>query len=358
MKIDVWNNELGTAEAKAAYDSIMGRKLSEGIKVREFEMKLANFLGRKHVICVPNGSSAVLLAMMGIGIQPGDEVIIPDVTFIATGHAPKLLGANVVLADTLPDIPLLDVDKALDLVTPKTKAVIVVHLNGRRANTKALREKLRGTSVRVIDDACQAFASGVPGDYAGNDAEIACYSCAVTKIMTTAQGGFVATDNEDLYTRMKKLKLQGMDNIFESNVYQLAGFNLKYTDILASIGLVQLSKIEQKVKASQYNYNMYVNGVRDNPQYSMIPTKKNDVIYTPDALCLDAKKVRVYLESHGIQVRPAGACMHRANYFEKRGGYRNAETFESQMLYFPGGPDQAKGNIEETIRRMNEVGIS
>lgn len=355
MKINTWNISLGEEEAKAAYDSIMERNLSEGVKVKELEEKLAAFLGRKYAICVPNGSSAVLLAMMGIGIEPGDEVIVPDFTFIATGHAPKLLGANVVLADTKEDVPLLDVERAMELITPKTKAIVAVHLNGRRADTKLLREKLKGTGIYVIDDSCQAFASGTEGNYAGCDADIACYSFAVTKIMTTAQGGFVATDNDELYARMKKLKMQGMDNIFESNIYQLAGFNLKYTDILASIGLVQFDKIPQKVEASRANYKMYVDALCENKQFKMIPTRENEVVYTPDILCTDSKKIRTYLEEKEIQVRPAGACLHNAEYFTKRTSYKNAEYFEKHLLYMPGGPDQPIENIKTTIQYLKAL---
>ena len=356
MKINTWNISLGEREAQAAYDSIIERNLSEGVKVKELEKRLAAFLGRKYAICVPNGSSAVLLAMMGIGIRPGDEVIIPDFTFIATGHAPKLLGANVVLADTKQDVPLLDVERALELITSKTKAIVTVHLNGRRADTKLLKEKLRGTGIYVIDDSCQAFASGTDGDFAGCDSDIACYSFAVTKIMTTAQGGFVTTNNDELYARMKKLKMQGMDNIFESNLYQLAGFNLKYTDILASIGLVQLDKIQQKVETSKSNYKMYVDALKGKNQFKMIPTKENQVVYTPDILCEDSKKVREYLESKEIQVRPAGACLHNADYFEKRMTYHNADYFEKHLLYMPGGPDQPVENIETTIQYLKVLG--
>ena len=356
MKINTWNISLGEREAQAAYDSIIERNLSEGVKVKELEKRLAAFLGRKYAICVPNGSSAVLLAMMGIGIRPGDEVIIPDFTFIATGHAPKLLGANVVLADTKQDVPLLDVERALELITSKTKAIVTVHLNGRRADTKLLKEKLRGTGIYVIDDSCQAFASGTDGDFAGCDSDIACYSFAVTKIMTTAQGGFVTTNNDELYARMKKLKMQGMDNIFESNLYQLAGFNLKYTDILASIGLVQLDKIQQKVETSKSNYKMYVDALKGKNQFKMISTKENEVVYTPDILCEDSKKVREYLESKEIQVRPAGACLHNADYFEKRMTYHNADYFEKHLLYMPGGPDQPVENIETTIQYLKVLG--
>lgn len=348
-KINAWNISLGKEEANAAYDSIMNRCLSEGVRVKELEEKLAVFLGRKYAVCVPNGSSAVLLAMMGIGISPGDEVIIPDFTFIATGHAPKLLGADVILADTRKDVPVMDMDKVLQLITPKTKAIIPVHLNGRRADTKRLKEELRGTGIYVIDDACQAFASGEENDYAGIDADIACYSFAVTKIMTTAQGGFVTTDDDDLYLRMKKLKMQGMDNIFESNIYQLAGFNLKYTDILASVGLVQLNKISEKIDACKRNYRMYQEGLKKIKSLKWIPTKQDETIYTPDVLCTDSKEIRTFLEGKNIQIRPAGACLHHADYFVKRTTYENAEYFENNLLYLPGGPDQPMQNIKTVI---------
>lgn len=357
MEINTWNISLGEEEAQAAYESIMHRNLSEGIKVKELEEKLAKFLGRKYAICVPNGSSAVLLAMMGIGIKPGDEVIIPDFTFIATGHAPKLLGADVILADTQADVPLIDIDKALELITPKTKAIIPVHLNGRIADTKRLKEKLKGTGIYVIDDSCQAFASGTKGEYAGCDADIACYSFAVTKIMTTAQGGFVATNNDDLYSRMKKLKMQGMDNIFESSDYQLAGFNLKYTDILASIGLVQFEKIANKVEVSKKNYQMYVEGMQDKYGIAMIPTKSNEVVYTPDIICENTAKLRNYLEEKSVQVRPAGACLHNAHYFVQRTACKNAEYFQRHLLYMPGGPDQPKENISRVLQYLKNFEV-
>ncbi|MCM1231272.1 MAG: DegT/DnrJ/EryC1/StrS family aminotransferase [Ruminococcus flavefaciens] len=349
MRINTWNISLGEAEARAAYNSIMNRRLSEGIIVEELEKKLAAFLGRKYVICVPNGSSAILLAMMGIGIEPDDEVIIPDFTFIATGHAPKLLGAKVVLCDVKKDRPLIDIDAALRLITPKTKAIIPVHLNGRIADTKDLKKKLEGTGIHVIDDACQATASGGKGKYAGCDSDISCHSFAVTKIMTTAQGGFVTTDDEYLYKRMKKIKMQGMDNIFESNLYQLAGFNLKYTDVLASIGLVQLAKIEQKIESSKKNYQFYEEGLKGVEGIGFIDTQENEIIYTPDIICAHSKDIRKYLESEEVQVRPAGACLHKAKYFESVTDYPNAEYFEEHVLYMPGGPDQPEKNIREVI---------
>lgn len=345
MRINAWNTALGECEAQAAYDAIMSRHLSEGEIVRELENKIADFLGVKHIICVPNGSSALLLAMMGIGIQPKDEVIIPDFTFIATGHAPKLLGGNVILADVQKDRPLIDIDKVMELITPRTKAVVPVDLNGRKVDISRLKKELKGTGIYIVEDSCQAFASGGKGNYAGNQADIACYSFAVTKLMTTAQGGFVSTDSDELYERMKLLKMQGMNNIFESDVYTLAGFNLKYTDILASVGLVQFERLPEKLSNTKRNYKMYCDTFSQLNVFSMIPTEDDEVVYTPDVLCEDSKAVRRYLEGFDIQIRPAGGCLHKASYFSAPQRCKNAKWFEEHLLYMPGGPDQPVENI-------------
>lgn len=359
MQISTTEIILDEKEAQAAFDSIMGRSLSEGKKTQEFEEKLAKFLGRKFVICTPSGSAALMLAMMGINICHGDEVIVPDCTFIATAHAPKLLGANVVLADTKEDVPLLNVDATLKLITSKTKAIIPVHLNGRRADTKLLKEKIKGSGIYIVDDACQAMATGIDESHAGNDADIACYSFSVPKIMTTGQGGFLATDDEFLYTRMKKLKTHGMgiDNIFESSAYPFAGFNFKYADILAAVGLVQLNRMKAKINTCKKNYEIYVDGIAGLDSYRTLPIKDDEVVVTPELLCDKVPEVRKYLCSKGIQTRPAAACLHHAEYLERRMEYKNATYFSEHIVYLPGGPNQPRKNIEETIRYLREAAM-
>lgn len=253
------------------------------------------------------------------------------------------------------DRPLLDIDKALGLVTPKTKAVIPVDLNGRKADIKRLKEELKGTGIYVVEDSCQAFASGGAGSYAGKEADIACYSFAVTKIMTTAQGGFVSTDSDELAGRMRLLKMQGMENIFESDVYSLAGFNLKYTDILAAVGLVQFDRLPEKINASVKNYGMYSETFKQMDGFNLIPTMDNEVVYTPDVLCDDSRSVRAYLEGCGIQVRPAGKCLHNASYFSMPENCKNAGWYEEHLLYMPGGPDQPEENIKFVIEKLKEM---
>lgn len=206
MEVDIWNNQLEEEEARAAYQAVMDRCVSDGKIVKQMEEKNAELLEIPYVVAMPNGSSTLLLALMAAGIQPGYEVIVPDITFIATANAAKVLGAVVVIADTEEYAPIIAEENVLKLVTARTKAVIPVHINGYMACTERLRAKLNARGIYVIDDACQAFMSGSKGNYAGNGADIACYSMGISKMAASGQGGFVTTNSEELYRRMKKLK--------------------------------------------------------------------------------------------------------------------------------------------------------
>lgn len=170
--IECWNNEITEKEARVVYEAILNRNISEGKIVAELEVKLKNLLEIPYVLATPNGTSALALAFMAAGVKPGDEVIVPDITFIATANAAKFLGANVVVADTMSDKPLINYENVMRLITEKTKVVVPVDISGRRACTKKLKEALKERKIMVVEDACQAFLSGGQGNYIGKDADI------------------------------------------------------------------------------------------------------------------------------------------------------------------------------------------
>ncbi len=344
-KVEIWNNQFGEEEARAAYQAVMDRCVSDGKIVRQMEDKIAELLNVPYVIAVPNGTASLLLALMAAGIGPGDEVIVPDITFIATANAAKALGARVVVADTEEQVPVIDEESVMRLITEKTKAVIPVHVNGHIAGTKKLREKLREKGIVVIDDACQAFLSGSKGDYAGNSADIACYSMGITKMAASGQGGFVTTKNEELYRRMKKMKTQGLDSVCVRKNYEIPGLNFKMSDILASIGIVQLSKIKDKIEHMWDIYHQYYQELRGISGIEFIPRQQNELPWMTYILCEDRNEVKDYLEQNGISVREIGDCLHRAAYLEARDSYRHSGKFEQQILVLPSGPDQPMENI-------------
>lgn len=352
--VELWNNQIGNDEIESVVKAIKDKHISEGKIVTEFEKKLTEILETPYAMVTPNGTSALTLALMGAGIQPGDEVIVPDITFIATANAAKILGANVIISDTEKSRPLIDYNSVLKLITKNTKAIVPVHLNGRRACTKELKEAVKATGIVIIDDACQAFMSGTSESLMGNDADIACYSFGITKTVATGQGGLVTTKNKSLFEKMKRIKLQGVDSIFECTNYIRNGFNFKMTDILAAIGIVQLNKIEEKKEQEWKIWNTYKENLKDIESINFIPRKKDELPWMTEILCENRDKVREILKENGIDSRPIGRGLHEAKFLDGKREYKNSKEIIEKFLYLPSGPNREIEDIKKVIKILKE----
>ena len=351
MEIDIWNNQLNKEEANAAFQAVMDRCVSDGRIVKQLEEKIGRALGIPYVIAVPSGSMALLLSLIAIGVKPGDEVIVPDITFIATANAAKVLGAKVVVADTEENVPVIGEGSIMPLINEKTKAIIPVHINGHIACTQSLKKKLYGTGIFIIDDACQAFMSGSEGSYAGNYADIACYSMGISKMAASGQGGFVTTRNEGLYRRMKKIKTQGLESVCDRKDYKMLGFNFKMSDVLAAIGVVQLGKVNDKMAHMWDIYHLYYRELASVEGIRFIPRREDELPWMTYVLCEERDIALQKMKDKGIVGREIGECLHRASYLEARGVYPHSTKFEKQILVLPSGPDQPL----ENIRKVCEV---
>jgi dTDP-4-amino-4,6-dideoxygalactose transaminase len=178
---------------------------------------------------------ALTMSLLTLGIGPGDEVIVPNRTFMATAHAALILGAKVRLVDVLPDRPLLDVAQVEAAITPRTKAVLAVHLNGRAVDMPALKALAPRHNLKVVEDAAQAFLSKGSFGWLGAQSDFGCFSLGMTKLVSTGQGGFVVTRDESLYHRMRRVQCHGVvDTLIDT--YEMLGSNFKFNDVLASIG--------------------------------------------------------------------------------------------------------------------------
>ena len=251
-----WRTDVGAGEIAKVVESIRAERISGGPVTAELERAIGSVLGVPYVVCTPSGTMALKLALTTLGIGPGDEVIVPDRTFIATAHAALMLGAKVRLVDVLPDRPVLDVAQIEAHITPRTKAILPVHLNGRAVDMAALNEIARRRGVRVVEDAAQAFLSRGPGGWLGTHSDIGCFSLGMTKLVSTGQGGFCVTRDEDLYRRMRLVQNQGVVDTL-SDDYELRGFNCKFNDVLASLGVVQLERRAEKITRVTQVYEAY-----------------------------------------------------------------------------------------------------
>ena len=356
--IEVWNNEITERDLELLQKGVEDRNIMEGPVLAEFEKQMGELLQVPYVLGTPSGSAALALALMGIGIEPGDEVIIPDLTFVATANAACMLGAKVILAPTEKDKPILDLDAVDTLVTERTKAILTVDINGRTAWSKELKEKYGEQGIYIIDDACQAFMSGSKDGKAGTLADIGCFSFGITKLLTTVKGGMVVTRDKALYDRMKIMKTQGMKSIFEGDAYYYPGFNFKLPDVLASIGLGQLERLDQKVAHVNQIEKMYREELKDVKGIAFIENNEKEFHYEADIVCENREQVRKILYENGIMSRPLGMPLHTAPYLkQKEEIFDSSVQLQRKILYLPCGPNQPMENIERVIHVLKSYSL-
>src|SRR5437763_2983864 len=181
---------------KAVLDS---NYLNEGDVTAEFERRLAGLLGVKHVVATTSGTAAIYLGLAGAGVGPGDEVIVPDVTFIATANAVAMAGAKPVLVDVNPKILNIDPEAAARAVTSRTRAIVPVHVSGRPAAMTDILDVAISYGLAVIEDAAEGFMSRLAGKCLGTFGNAGCFSFSPNKTITTGQGGAVVTDDDLLH---------------------------------------------------------------------------------------------------------------------------------------------------------------
>jgi perosamine synthetase len=254
-------------EAQAAYDTILTGWITQGPRVAEFEEKFAANTGAKYAVAVSNCTTALHLSMIVAGIGPGDEVICPSMSYVATANSIKYVGAIPVFAEIDPATYNLDVADTARKITPRTKAILLVHQIGMPADIDAFADLAKKHGLKLIEDAACAISSAYKGKKIGSHSELVCFSFHPRKVISTGDGGMIATNNEAYYNRMKLLRQHGMSVndrvrhesakvIFEDHIE--VGYNYRMTDIQAAVGIKQLEKLdwivaERRKIALRYN---------------------------------------------------------------------------------------------------------
>lgn len=254
-------------EAQAAYDTILTGWITQGPKVQEFEEKFAAYTGANYAVAVSNCTTALHLSMIVAGIGPGDEVICPSMSYIATANAVKYVGATPVFAEVQQDSYNLDPFDVEKRITKKTKAILAVHQIGMPADIDAFKALCKQYNLKLIEDAACAAGSSYKGKKIGSHSELVCFSFHPRKVISTGDGGMITTNREDYYNRLRLLRQHGMSIndrvrheakkiVFEDHVE--VGYNYRMTDIQAAVGIKQLEKLdwivdERRKVAAAYN---------------------------------------------------------------------------------------------------------
>jgi len=232
---------IGEEEKKAVIAVLESGRLAQGPRVQEFEEKFAALCGVKHGVATSSGTTALLTALLVHGIGPGDEVITTPFTFIASANSIRFTGARPVFVDI--DESSYNIDPALieEKITPRTKAILPVHLYGNPCDMERIMEVADRHELVVIEDACQAHGASIKGRKVGSYGT-GCFSFYPTKNMTTAEGGMITTDDEEVAQRARLMRHHGQSQLY---YHEAPGYNFRMTELQAALGLVQLEKLPE-----------------------------------------------------------------------------------------------------------------
>lgn len=254
--IPVMRPLLGDEEARAAAAAVASGWVAQGPRVAEFEKQFAARIGAEQGIAVSSCTAALHLCLVVLGIGPGDEVVVPSLSFIATANAARYVGATPVFADVEAETGNLSVETIESVLSPRTRAVLLVHQAGVPADRDAIKALLDPHDVPLVEDAACAAGSTYSGRPVGTEALLAAWSFHPRKLLTTGEGGMITTSHAEWATRLRRLREHGMDvsasdrhstrqPVLES--YLETGFNYRMTDIQAAVGLVQLQRLNDIV---------------------------------------------------------------------------------------------------------------
>lgn len=333
--------ETGEYEKELVLDVLKSNYLNDGEVTRLFETKMAELLGVKYCVAVTSGTVALALALMGMGIGPGDEVIVPDFTFIATANAARLTGAMVKLVDIEPDRFTIDIEKVISAIGSRTRAIIPVDVNGRGPDYSSLESLAKKKGLIIISDSTEGLGSKWKGSYLGTFGDAGCFSFSPNKIITTGQGGMIATDNTKLYFRLLELKDHGRrsQGTGGNDLHPALGFNFKFTNLQAAVGLGQLKRLAKRLRKAKQRDGRYRQLLKDCHSVrfpDILVDNDDEITQWVDILVEDRTKLESVLRSSNIGFRPFWYPLHRQKpYADKDDAFVNSITVSERGLWLP-----------------------
>tara|TARA_R110000851_G_scaffold86626_1_gene188116 strand:+ start:1503 stop:2612 length:1110 start_codon:yes stop_codon:yes gene_type:complete len=313
MKINQFQPYIGDEEYKAIKSCFDDNWITEGPKSKEFSDKLLDLMGAKYGVFAQNGTLALYIGLRAIGIGSGDEVIVPNFTFIASANAVEMCGAKPVFVDVNKDDLQINIEDCNRVLTKNTKAIMPVHVFGLSANMDDVMEFAKNNDLKVIEDAAQAIGVSWDNKHCGTFGDVGCFSFFADKTITTGEGGFVTTNDEDTYNKLLFLRNQGRIDR-GSFIHPEIGYNFRITDIQAAIGIVQLGKLDDIISRKLNILEMYKDRLNNISGIRIIEpkSKSNHVPFRVVLMCEDpVENLMDLFTDNGIETRTVFYPLHR-----------------------------------------------
>ena len=311
-----------------------GGLLTEFKKTQEFEERIAAYTGAKHCVVVANGTVSMSIAYWAVGIGPGDEVLVPNFTMIATPNAVRLVGAAPVLVDVDPTTLGMDPIRAAAAVTARTKAVAYVSLDGRASDMAAWQSFCAERGLFLLEDAAQSLGSFQKGRHLGRFGGIGSFSFSSPKIVTTGQGGSLVTDDDELALLLRKIKDFGRVR-GGIDWHDMMGQNFKFTDLQAVIGIEQMKKLPWRVQRKKEIYRRYAEQLKGVPEVEMLPTSEETAPWFVDIYVPAPERLRDYLKTRQIGTRTVYPPISKQKIYPVPGSYPVSVDYCARGLWLP-----------------------
>ncbi len=367
---------MGIEEWEATKEPIMSGWITQGPKVKEFERLFAERHQVKHAYAVSNCTTALHLALIACGVGPGDEVIVPAFTWVSTANAVMYCNAKPIFVDIDLDTFNLDLNQIASKITPKTKAIIPVHLFGLCADTSYIKQNF--PQLMIIEDGACAAGSALQGRPAGGLGHIGCFSFHPRKSVTTGEGGMMTTDDDELAGVLDKLRNHGASISEEQrhhgpkpyilSAFDMVGYNYRMTDIQGAVGIVQLKKLDMFIDERQKWAEYYEEGLKDIPWLTTPKVPKGYKHGWQSYVTLIDEKISPFkrneimeiLQQNGISTRPGTHAVHMLGVYAdmfniKPSDYPNAFIADQLSISIPIHNRMVKEDFDYIISAIKAI---
>lgn len=331
---------------------------SKGEFIRQFEEQFAQYVKTPHATSVCNGTVALHLALLALEIKPGDEIIVPTLTYVASVNTILQAGAVPIFVDSLEETWQIDPDDVRRKITPKTRAVMAVHLYGHPCDMQPLVDLCKEHNLFLIEDCAEAFGTYYRDQHVGTFGDIATFSFFGNKTLTTGEGGMVIMNNADVYARAANLKNQGISSNLQY-WHNVVGYNYRMTNICAAIGLAQIEKVDEVLAKKRALAERYHAGLKNLPLITHGET--GDVrhsFWMCSILLNDAKHrdpLREHLKNAGVETRPLFYPAHKMEMYNATAEkHPVAESLGSRGMNLPSWPAMTQEQIDHVINAIQQ----
>ena len=370
------HQSISEADVQAVISTLRSDWITQGPTVERFERAVAEFCGVAHAVAVSSGTAALHAAMAAVGVGPGDEVIVPAMTFVATANCVVYQGATPVFADVGRNDLLMDLASVETLITPRTRAIVAVDYAGQPCNYTALREIAKRHGLVLVADASHSLGATDGGRPVGAMADLTTFSFHPVKPITTGEGGMIVTDDETLAARMRAFRGHGIDRDVQSRSrdgewrYDMGelGFNYRLTDIQAALGLTQLASLPYWIGRRQEIARRYdhvfaaIEGVQPLARRADVVHGYHLYVVRLDEAAVGLSRAAMFkaLRNHGIGVNVHYLPVYWHSYYRDRYGYEAglcpvAEVAYEEILSLPIYPELSDNGVDRVIAAVEDI---